>query len=202
MVHIEDPNNPEDPNKPAEPNERSVLIWGPGNIGTDPCFVQTGDWISLRDPNRGIEPNDPNLVWIQGDYHLKSKAQRWDKTHQTWGSDDVTSRSIDAGNPGSPLEMELLSSPVDPCSNETGNLRINMGAFGRTPEASIPPYDWAILPDITNDGTVDQRDFAYMALQWYKTADYQPADFDRNGVVNLADLALMAEVWLKQTIWH
>ena len=42
------------------------------------------------------------------------------------------------------------------------NLRINMEAYGGTAEASMPPYDWALLSDITNDGTVDFVDFAHI----------------------------------------
>ena len=43
---------------------------GTGNIGADPCFVEPGYWADANDPNIVVEPNDPNAVWIEGDYHL------------------------------------------------------------------------------------------------------------------------------------
>jgi len=61
------------------------------------------------------------------DYHLKSQAGRWDTTSQSWVQDDVTSPCIDAGDPN--------SSVGDEPSPNSG--RINMGAYGGTPEASM-----------------------------------------------------------------
>lgn len=60
------------------------------------------------------------------DYHLKSEAGRWDPLNMSWVVDESTSPCIDAGNPGNSAGDE----PVD-----NGN-RINMGAYGGTPEAS------------------------------------------------------------------
>ena len=123
---------------------------GLGNINEDPCFIEPGKLVDANNPNTVVEPDDPNAVWIDGDYHLKSRGWRWDTERQTWTWDDVTSRCIDAGNPGSSLGEELLSVPPDP-NNEWGeNLRINMGAYGGTAEASMPPYDWSLLSDIYN----------------------------------------------------
>ncbi|MHC4302181.1 MAG: right-handed parallel beta-helix repeat-containing protein [Planctomycetota bacterium] len=46
---------------------------GVGNIDVDPLFAQPGNW----DPND--TPDDPNDdFWVEGDYHLKSQAGRWD----------------------------------------------------------------------------------------------------------------------------
>jgi hypothetical protein len=153
---------------------------GLGNIDADPCFVDSSN----------------------NNYHLKSEGWRWDTQRKVWTWDDITSRCIDAGNPGSPLGDELLAIPDDP-NNEWGqNLRINMGAFGGTAEASIPPYDWALLADLTNDGLVDLTDFAFQAVDWLNSADQQPGDLDRDSLVGLSDLALLVEDWLKQTTWY
>ncbi|MBN2019154.1 MAG: hypothetical protein JW749_02890 [Sedimentisphaerales bacterium] len=178
-----------------EHNE-STLNWGIGNIDEDPCFVVPGYW----DPND--TPGDPNDdFWVDGDYHLKSFGWRWDSQRDFWDSDEVTSRCIDAGNPGSLLDDELLSVPDDP-GNEYGvNIRINMGAYGGTTEASMPPYDWALLPDITNDGIVDFVDFAHQADMYTDEDNELPGDLDRNGIVNFSDIALLVEDWLKQTSW-
>ena len=150
------------------------------NIFVDPCFV------------------DP----CSGDYHLKSEGWRWDTQRKVWTWDDVTSRCIDAGNLGSSVGEELLSVPYDP-NNEWGqNLRINMGAYGGTAEASMPPYNWALLADLTNDGTVNFEDYAAQAIDWLESESEQPSDLNRDGTVDIADLALLTEDWLEQTIWY
>ena len=175
---------------------------GVGNIDIDPGFVKPGYWADPNNPNLILEPNDTNAVWVNGDYHLQSEGWRWDIKRHRWTYDDVTSRCIDAGNPGSPLGDEPLSVPDDP-DNEWGqNLRIDMGAYGGTAEASIPPYDWAILGDLTNDGTVDFNDFVYQAKDWRTRAQEQPGDLDRNGVVGMEDFGLLVEDWLLETSWH
>jgi len=118
-----------------------------------------------------------------------------------WTRDDVTSRCIDAGNPGSPLADELLSIPGYPDNPYGENLRINMGAYGGTAEASMQPYGWALTGDINNDGTANLQDFAIQASLWSQTDEQLPADLDRNGTVGITDLAKLASDWLKETTW-
>ncbi len=62
-----------------------------------------------------------------GDFHLRSQAGRWDLSSQTWVLDNVTSPCIDAGDPDSDWTLELMPHGE----------RINMGAFGGTPKASM-----------------------------------------------------------------
>ncbi|AKB35624.1 hypothetical protein MSSAC_1034 [Methanosarcina siciliae C2J] len=59
------------------------------------------------------------------DYHLRSKAGRWDIV--TWVRDDVHSPCIDAGDPASDYSNEL----------EGNGGRINIGRYGNTAEASL-----------------------------------------------------------------
>lgn len=153
---------------------------GISNINADPCFVDADT----------------------DDYHLKSAGWSWDAVRNRWAYDDVTSRCIDAGNPGSPLGDELLSVPDDPNNIWGHNLRIDMGAFGGTAEASIPPYDWALLSDITNDGISDYSDIDILSSLWLNTGEQLYADFNRNGIIDLFDFALLAQDWLEQTTWH
>jgi len=77
-----------------------------------------------------------------------------------------------------------------------------MGAFGGTAEASIPPYGWAVLGDLTNDGTVDLADLAQWAEEWLKTGEDQSADLSRDRTVDLIDFAQLAEDWGTETSWH
>jgi len=39
--------------------------------------------------------------------------------------------------------------------NDVNNIRINMGAYGGTAEASISPLAWPLLADMNNDHKVD-----------------------------------------------
>jgi len=80
---------------------------GTGNIDVDPLFA------------------DP----AAGDYHLKSKAGRWDPATRSWVNDNVTSLCIDAGDPSSDVADEP----------QPNGQRIDMGAYGGTDQASKSP---------------------------------------------------------------
>lgn len=169
-----------------------TLNWGIGNIDDDPCFVDPGYWDLNNTPG---DTNDD--FWVDGDYHLQSEGWRWDSLRLRWDYNDVTSRCIDAGNPGSPLANELLTVPDDPANLRGENIRINMGAYGGTTEASMPPYDWTLLADLTNDGTANLADFTGQAKDWLQSESEQPGDLDRDGTVDINDIAMLAEDWLK-----
>ncbi|MHC4489486.1 MAG: tail fiber domain-containing protein [Planctomycetota bacterium] len=163
-------------------------LGGIGNIEADPRFVDPGYW-------------DANDVWVDGDYRLKSQGWRWHSQRKAWTWDDVTSRCIDAGNPGSLLRDEALTVRVDPTNEWGQNLRINMGAYGGTAQASIPPHGWAILADLTNDGTVDFIDLAHWTEIWLSSGNDQLGDLDRNGIIDMVDFALVARDWRAETNW-
>ena len=131
------------------------------NIDVDPLFVAPGYWADVNDPDIVVEPNDPSVVWIQGDYHLRSQAGRWDPKTQSWVQDDITSPCIDAGDPNSPIGHE-------PFPN--GGI-INIGAYGSTAEASksyfgAPVCETIIAGDINGDCKVDSEDLAIMLFHW------------------------------------
>ncbi len=109
---------------------------GEGNIDADPCFVRQGVWLS---PSSVMYPSF-DAIWEGGDYHLKSKGWTW-SAQQPWVSYDVTSPCIDAGDPTLPLGEELLDGQPVGAEGIGPNLRINMGAYGGTTEASLAPRD-------------------------------------------------------------
>jgi hypothetical protein len=134
---------------------------GQGNIDADPCFVNPGSWVDKDDPNIPVEPNHPDAAWVDGDYHLKSQAGRYDPNTQSWLSDELTSPCIDAGDPMTPISLE-------PFPN--GGV-INIGAYGGTAEASKSwfgkaPCEAVLAGDINGDCALDFKDFAIMALHW------------------------------------
>jgi parallel beta-helix repeat protein len=128
---------------------------GEGNIDADPCFADPGYWDANGTPE---DANDD--FWIDGDYHLRSQAGRWDANSESWVQDDVTSPCIDAGNPISLIGYE-------PFPN--GGI-INMGVYGGTVEASKSyfglPCQTIIAGDINGDCKVNFLDFGLMVLHW------------------------------------
>jgi predicted outer membrane repeat protein len=139
----------------------SSLEWNEGNIDQDPLFSNSGYW----DPN-GTSDNPDDDFWVNGDYHLKSQAGRFDPNSQSWMIDDVTSPCIDAGDPNSRISNE-------PFPN--GGI-INMGAYGGTAEASKsyfggPVCQTIITGDINGDCKVDLADFVLMANHWLEKSD-------------------------------
>ncbi len=147
---------------------------GMGNIDADPLFV------------------NPNA----GDYHLMSTGWRWDSQRERWHYDFETSPCIDAGNPGRPLGDEPTTVPDDPDNLWAVNVRVNMGFYGRTAEASLAPHNWALLSDIDNDGAVKFTDYAILLQYWLRTEDDFFTDLDRDGFVGSADLSTIASDWL------
>jgi hypothetical protein len=57
----------------------TTLTWGDGCMDADPCFVAPGYWGSGLDPNVPVEPNKPDAVWVDGDYHLRADSPCIDK---------------------------------------------------------------------------------------------------------------------------
>jgi hypothetical protein len=128
-----------------------TVNWGPGNIDTDPCFARLGSW------------------QVEGDYHLKSQAGRWDANEGRWTKDEVTSPCIDAGDPMSPIGLE-------PFPNGG---RINMGAYGGTAQAGKsyfgkPVCEVIVAGDVNGDCIVNFLDFRIMALHWLEDNNPPP----------------------------
>jgi len=127
---------------------------GYGNIDADPCFVCPGYRIGTPGPYDAG-------TWVDGDYHLKSQAGRWDTNEGRWTIDEVTSPCIDAADPLSPVGAETFPNGG----------RLNMGAYGGTREASKSYFGDAtcetiVAGDINGDCNVDATDFTILAGHW------------------------------------
>ena len=64
-----------------------------------------------------------------------------------------------------------------------------------------PPPGWALLGDLTNDGTVDDQDRDLWQENLTEPGEESPADLDRDGDVDSADLALLDQDWQSETTW-
>ena len=157
----------------------------PTDIIDDPQFAVNGYW----DTN-GTITNETDDFWVDGDYHLKSEAGRWDPNQQKWVQDDLTSPCIDAGDPNSALIAELWPH---------GN-RVNIGAYGNTVQASLSLSNVGNITDLNYDGWVDYEDMALLTGKWLWQKVLLSEDIDRDGQVDLADLAILLANWRKRPL--
>ena len=135
-----------------------TVVWGAGNIDASPRFANPGHWDTNGTPD---DANDD--FWVDGDYHLKSQAGRWEPVSGSWVKDDVTSPCIDKADP---------MNPVGPEPFPNGGI-INMGTYGGTIEASKsyfgePVCETIVAGDINGDCKVNFEDFALMAAHWLR----------------------------------
>ena len=162
---------------------------GLGNIADDPCFVSLGYW-----DDNGTVAVYTDDTWTQGDYHLKSQVARYDSSTGNWVQDAVTSPCIDGGNPGREGGDELHQVMVA-ATPVSGNLRINMGYYGGSAEASLAgSFGWK-LADINNDAVTGLADFTILAQYWLAQEEDNYADLNRDEIVNLLDLYKITQDW-------
>ncbi len=123
---------------------------GEGNIDVEPHFVSPGGWPRLGDS------------WVEGDYHLKSQAGRWDPLAREWVVDEVTSPCIDAGDPTDSIGEELFP--------DGG--AVNMGAYAGTTQASKsyfgePLCSMNLAGDTNGDCRIDLADLLTVLSHWW-----------------------------------
>jgi hypothetical protein len=171
-------------------------VHGLGNIVADPCFAAPGSWDASPVPGSDAH-------WTYGDYRLQSTGWQNNPDHgqEALAAQDIhISRCIDAGNPAEALGDEAVAAAGTPSQERGVNLRIDMGAYGGTAEASTAPPGWALLTDFNNDGIVNLLDFHHFS-RVFRTRAATVADADRDGRVDYAELSLLASEWLQVTRW-
>jgi hypothetical protein len=145
----------------SEPDISNTILW----YNTD------GDLFGCRARYSCVERGGETNIWIDplfvdpnnGDYHLRSERGRYWPEHDVWVLDKVTSPCVDGGNP----EAKVLEEPMP------NGGRINIGAYGGTPEASLSPSergsrlsDRAFNP-YPADGAVDVgKEVDLISLTW------------------------------------
>jgi len=163
-------------------------VWGTTDITVNHSLVGS-EWHYLGQGNIDADPcfADP----CNGDYHLQSEAGRWGPNIQSWVQDDVSSPCIDAGDPNSDWTAELWPH----------GKRINMGAYGGTPEASMSSQlDIGNIANLNNDTNdiVNLDDLALFVDKWCYEEFLMGEDLNRDGIVNFTDFSIFANNWLWQ----
>jgi len=176
----------------SSPTVSNCILWAdvPSEISSDVSPIVTYSNVQGGWPGEGNLNKDPCFAYPNnGDYHLKSQAGRWNPNSKSWVKDNVTSPCIDAGDFNSDWTAELWPH----------GKRINIGAYGGTPEASLSLRDDVGNPaDLNNDDTANLRDFSNFADEWQNKQFLLPEDLDRDGIVDCNDLSILADNWLEE----
>jgi hypothetical protein len=226
------------------------ILWGEGNIDIDPCFARADGRLDNNTPG---DTNDDVYIggdfhlksaagrweWnklmdmdAQGDNFFDMQdfavlAGEWQKTsarqivnsypyYQYLRADldrsgrvDLTDLIIFCENylcnydTGRWVYDDVTSECIDagdPNSDWSKELwphgkRINMGAYGGTAEASMSLSDAGNIADIDNSGMVDINDLRLFTEQWLKKGTLNRADLNLNLDVEFIDFSIFAENW-------
>ncbi|MHC4154183.1 MAG: GLUG motif-containing protein [Planctomycetota bacterium] len=161
-------------------------------IDAAPNFVTPGAWVDVNDPNITVEPNDPNALWLEGDYHLQAGSACIDVGDNASLPDDVIDLDSDYDTDEAlPLDLDYSPRIVDGDCNATDI--VDMGAY----EAAC-----ACAGDFDGDCDAGLSDFAMLGSAWLAGEGhprYNPAcdvALPPDGFINWKDLKVLTENWL------
>ncbi len=167
---------------------------GIGNIEADPCFVESGYWIDANDPNIPVEPNDPNAIWVDGNYRLLLISPCID----VGDNNSVPLDTIDLdgnGNTTEPIPWDLDNRSRFADGDCNAIKIVEMGAY---------EFSWPYIGDFAGGCDVDFSDLSVLALTWLVEegqAGYDaicdisiPAD----NIIDEKDLQIFTDNWLTE----
>jgi parallel beta-helix repeat protein len=130
----------------ANPDISNCILWNNQNGDLYHCRARYCDIAqqSAADPTSGNISVDPLFADpANSDYHLQSRYGRYSPSQGKWLTDPVTSPCIDAGDPSASPGRERMP---------RGG-RINMGAYGGTPFASLSGWpSWSDVNGMEQSG--------------------------------------------------
>jgi len=152
---------------------------GVGDVEADPLFASVGYW----DSNGTGDVDDD--FWVDGDYHVRSQAGRWDPVTEKWMKDTATSPCVDGGDPDSDWKGELWPH----------GRRVNVGVYGGTAQASMSLSTVGNVADLNFDEHVDWADLRLFSQMWLLEEVLQREDLNRDGRVDFEDFAILTKNW-------
>ena len=155
------------------------------NGGLASCVQEAGTTLDYGPGNFDSNPLFANAAG--GDFHVLSQYGRWNPAGETWVIDGSTSPCIDAGDPADTDWAEELW---------PHGKRINAGAYGGTPQASMSPSALGNVCDINDDGNVNLPDVMMVADQWLEASLLIPENTNHSGSVDYSDFNLCSQNWL------
>lgn len=150
----------------ANPDISNCILWGNLNGDLYHSRARYSDIQQIAaDSSRGNISTDPQFADpVNGDYHLKSRYGRYSPQQGKWVTDSVSSPCIDAGDPIASVGRERMP---------RGG-RINMGAYGGTPFASLSGSpSWSEADDIEQPDFVENP--PEIALERPNSASERPS---------------------------
>ncbi|MBQ7251051.1 MAG: right-handed parallel beta-helix repeat-containing protein [Kiritimatiellae bacterium] len=140
-------------------DDNAVLVWESGALESDwnDLVARNGAWVGIHDGDKwerlaywqdatGVDAHsialEPLFVADGADFHLDSTTGRWDDGTGQFVPGGADSPCIDAGDPAVPYARE-----VRPHGN-----RINLGAYGNTPFASLSSRSNYVVAVSPSDG--------------------------------------------------
>jgi len=177
----------------AEPNISNSIFW---NNTKGDLFGCRAQYSCIEEGHEGIGNIDIAPLFVDpnnDDYHVKSQTGRWNPDHTEWVRDEITSSCIDGGDPNSDWAGESWPN----------GQRVNMGAYGNTPKASMSFWPWRNIANFNDDYLVDFGDFAIFASAWMAQAgdgswNYVcDISYPNDRAINGHDLAMFADNWLE-----
>jgi len=73
--------------------------------------------------------------------------------------------------------------------------RVNIGAFGGTPQASMSESEVGNIADLDPNGSVNWGDLKILTNKWFVEELLLSEDLNRDGTVNSKDYAVFANNW-------
>ncbi len=176
------------------PSYSCIQGWGggTGNINSNPLFADAakGDF-HLKSEYGRWKPEDK--VLSNNGTPTDANDDFWETIPPQWIYDTVTSPCIDVGTPHDAI-------PGDP--NDWQNElwphggRVNMGAYGGTPEASMSANPVGNMADLDHDNQVGVLDLDTLCADWMRVEYLLDTDLNLDGRVDIVDFADFARQWL------
>ena len=163
----------------ANPDIANCILW---NNSSGDLFQCQARYSCIQDEGHTDTQGNGNISEAplfadpdNNDYHLQSRYGRYWPQHDVWVIDSATSPCIDRADPKVYPRRERMPNGG----------RLNMGAYGGTPYASMSR--WPLRGDVNEDGLVNVKDFALVAETWLESLPWLLRELPAFGIISPVD---------------